>query len=245
MTDQSKETATENKSKGQILQIFCLECKRPTRHLVTVSLDKNGEAWNRSEEWSVDWADHYQILECQGCTTITFRHSNWFSENQSPDDDGVVERLYPLRKEGGLAARPYQNVPTNLRRIYSELIDCFNAESNTLCAAGLRALLEGVCAQQGIIDGPVEVPAKGGGVQTVRKDDLRGRIAGLYEKGLLTEASAQTLHEHRYMGNSAVHELARPSDLELKLAIEILEHTLDALYEMPEKAAQLRARRKT
>lgn len=244
MTDQFNETASENKNKGQIYQIFCLECRRPTRHLVTVSLEKNGEAWNRSEEWSVDWTDHYQILECQGCSTITFRHANWFSENQFFDDDGIVERLYPLRKDGSLAARSYQNVPTNLRRIYSELVDCFNAESNTLCAAGLRALVEGVCAQQGIIDGPVEIPAKGGGMQTVRKDDLRGRINGLHEKGLLTEASAQTLQEHRYMGNSAVHELTRPSDVELKLAIEILEHALDALYEIPEKAAQLRARRK-
>jgi hypothetical protein len=244
MLDQSKEEAVENKTKGQIRQVFCLECKRPTRHLITVSYDKNGSAWNRSEEWSVDWADHYQILECQGCSTITFRHSNWFSENQGPDDDGVVERLYPMRKEGTLSAKPYQNVPVSLRRIYIESVDCYNTGSNTLCAAGLRALVEGICAEQGIQDGPVEAPAKGGGTQVIRKGDLQGKIAGLHEKGLLTKTAADTLHEHRYLGNSAVHELARPADIELQLAIEILEHTLDALYEMPEKAALLRARRK-
>lgn len=89
--------------------------------------------------------------------------------------------------------------------------------------------------------------AKGGGTQIVRRDDLEGRISGLQEKGLLTHSSAQTLQEHRYLGNSAVHELARPCADELKLAIEIVEHVLEHLYELPEKAEELRhaiARRK-
>jgi len=80
----------------------------------------------------------------------------------------------------------------------------------------------------------------GGGMQIVRKDNLEGRIAGLQEKGLLTQSSAQTLHEHRYLGNSAVHELARPSEGELRLAIEIVEHVLEQLYELPEKAEELK-----
>lgn len=193
----------------------------------------------------MSWTEHYQILECQGCSTVTFRHASWFSENHAPGEDEVVERLYPLRNEDSLVARPFKNVPTVLRRIYKESIDCLNSESNTLCAAGLRALVEGICSAQGIVDGPVECPAKGGGTQILRKSDLNGRIAGLHEKGLLTKSSADTLHEHRYLGNSAVHELARPTDVELRLAVEILEHTLDALYEMPMKAAQLRTRRST
>lgn len=244
MEDESKEVSVENETKGTIRQVLCLECKRSTRHLVTVSLDKDGSAWNRHEGWDVSWSEHYQILECQGCSTVSFRHASWFSENQAPGEDGTIERLYPLRKESSLIARPFQNVPTALRRIYSESVDCFNSESNTLCAAGLRALVEGICSEQGIADGPVEVQEKGGGTKIVRRGDLSGRIAGLHERGLLTKASADTLHEHRYLGNSAVHELARPADMELKLAVEILEHTLDALYEMPEKAAQLRSKRK-
>jgi hypothetical protein len=57
---------------------------------------------------------------------------------------------------------------------------------------------------------------------------------------LLTESSSQTLHEYRYLGNDAVHELARPSDDELRLAIDIIELTLEQLYELPEKAEELR-----
>lgn len=238
----------ENETKDKIVFIHCIECKRSTRHRVTVSLDKSGSEFDREEGWGVEWSDRYQVIECQGCETVSFRHLSWFSEAQDYDDDGTTERVYPLRNKDAINVRPYHNVPPNLRRIYTELIDCFNNDSPTLCAAGLRALVEGICAQQGIIDGPVEVLAKGGGKQTVRRDNLEGRIAGLQEKGLLTQPSAQTLHEHRYLGNSAVHELARPSTDELKLAIEIVEHVLEQLYELPEKAAALHraiARRKT
>ena len=228
-----------NDSVGKSLKIYCLVCKHETKHMVVASLDKSGNAGNHLEGWDVNWVDRHQVAECQGCSTITFRQTSWFSEG----DDGTTERLYPLRNEAGIFPRLLQNVPSNLRRIYNELIDCFNAESNTLCAAGLRALVEGICADQKILDGPVVVPLKGGGTKIVRKKDLAGRLAGLHEKGMLTEASIQTLHENRYMGNSAVHELARPTSEDLQLAVEIVEHILEALYEMPEKAARLRARR--
>jgi hypothetical protein len=243
----TEKKSTENDSKGKILSIHCIECKRSTRHLVTVSLDKTGSESIHREGWNIAWSDRYQVIECQGCETVSFRHQSWFSEAQDFDDDGTTERLYPLRNKDSISPSPYHNVPSNLRRIYTELVDCFNNDSPTLCAAGLRSLVEGICAQQGIIDGPVEVPAKGGGTQIARRDNLEGRIAGLQEKGLLTQPSAQTLHEHRYLGNSAVHELARPSAEELKLAIEIVEHVLEQLYELPEKAAELHraiARRK-
>ena len=235
-----KKSTTENESKGEIVSVHCIECKRPTRHLVAVSLDKAGSEGNEYEGWSVDWSDRYQVVECQGCETVSFRHKNWFSENQWADEDGTTERLYPLRNKDAMTVGPYHNVPPNLRRIFTELIDCFNNDSPTLCAAGLRALVEGICAHQGIVDGPVVVPAKGDGTQIVRRENLEGRIAGLQEKGLLTQSSAQTLHEHRYLGNSAVHELVRPPADELKLAIEIVEHVLEQLYELPQKSEELR-----
>jgi hypothetical protein len=102
-------------------------------------------------------------------------------------------------------------------------------------------------AELDVEDGPVEEKAPGGGTKIVRKNNLQGRIAGLQEKGLLTESSAKTLHEHRFLGNSAVHELTRTSEDELRLALEIVEHILEQLYELPEKAQKLkraRARRK-
>jgi hypothetical protein len=72
---------------------------------------------------------------------------------------------------------------------------------------------------------------------------LQGKISGLCEKRILTVRNSEILHEHRYLGNEAVHELSQPSIDELKLAIEILEHTIDSLYEIPEKAIELQKRK--
>jgi hypothetical protein len=239
----------ENKSKGEMLSVLCTNCNGTTKHKIIASLDKDGCEYDEKVGWSVEWQDQYQIIQCQGCESTSFRHTSWFSEDTDPmtGESGLTERLYPKRNTNSVTSKSFYNVPSNLRRIYGELVDCFNNESPTLCAAGLRAIVEGICAHQGVADGPVLIPARGGGTQIVRKNNLEGRIAGLQEKGLLTESSAQTLHEHRYLGNDAVHELARPSDDELRLAIDIIELTLEQLYELPEKAEELRratARRK-
>lgn len=237
-------TFSKDKTTDTTLSIPCTKCSGATKHKVIASLDKEGCEYDQDEGWSVEWEDQYQIVQCLGCESVSFRHTSWFSEDM---EAGLTERLYPMRNADSVTAKSFYNVPSNLRRIYSELIDCFNNESPTLCAAGLRAIVEGICAQQGVADGPVQTPAKGGGMQTIRKNNLEGRIAGLQEKGLLTQSSAQTLHEHRYLGNDAVHDLARPSNDELRLAIAIVEHTLEQLYELPEKAEELRratARRK-
>ncbi len=42
------------------------------------------------------------------------------------------------------------------------------------------------------------------------------------------------------MGNDALHELSSPSSSELKMAIEIIEHTIDNIYEFEHKAVELR-----
>lgn len=241
-----KETITENKTKGKTVKVLCTECNRPTNHLVLVSADREGSEQYDEDAW-IGWEDNYQVVQCQGCDTVSFRHLNWFSENQDFDSSGHTERIYPKRDATSLKTKDFWNVPNTLRRIYRESIESFNNDCLTLCAAGLRGLVEGICADQSVTDGPVEIPAKGGGTQIVRKDNLEGKIAGLCEKGILTKPSADTLHEHRYLGNEAVHELAQPSSAELKLAIEIIEHTLEQLYEIPEKAIELKqkmARRK-
>jgi hypothetical protein len=234
---------TENKTKGQLISVQCAACNRATKHLVLASYDEDGKAYvEYDRSICVDWFDYYQVVRCQGCETVSFRHVHWFSEDVEPssENDGSIEQLYPKRSANSISPRVFYNVPSNLMRIYRELVDCFNNDSLIFCAIGLRALVEGICTQQGIKDGLVQCPAKGGGMQMVRRDNLKGRIAGLQEKGLLTQSSAQTLHQHRYLGNTAVHELVRPPKMELKLAIEIIEHTLEQLYEFPEKAAELK-----
>lgn len=246
-------TVEENQSKGEKFKAFCATCKAETNHMVVQSVDTAGSEViyygpDENDRNSVDWSDRYQVIQCLGCDTFSFRHKNWFSEAQEyygPDDyhDGTTTWLYPQRGKDILNAKDFYNAPKNLRAIYKEVVNCFNSDSPVMCAAGLRATIEGLCAEQGVSDGPTEVKKADGTTEVKRKDNLEGKISGLCEKGILTKKSADILHEHRYMGNNAVHELSRPPEEDLRLAIEIIEHMLESLYEIPEKADVLRANR--
>jgi hypothetical protein len=116
-------------------------------------------------------------------------------------------------------------------------------DASTLSAAGLRALVEGLCAELNVVDGPKEVTKKDGSTQIKRFKNLEGKISGLHEKGYLTKQHSDVLHEHRYLGNEAVHELTLPSREELALAIEIIEHIFISVYEIPKKGQELKVKR--
>jgi hypothetical protein len=154
----------------------------------------------------------------------------------------ITERLYPLRSKNYLVMKDYRNVPPNIRRIYREVVECFNNELYTLCAGGLRTIIEGICTDHKIKDGPVEINLKDGTKKIERRKNIEGKIAGLFEKGILTKQNADILHEHRFIGNEALHELAQPSKDELTLAIQIIEHMFDNIYELPNKVSELRSR---
>jgi len=238
----------ENETKDQFLQAQCIECQRETRHKVVQSYDYSGSEIFDGGRLSIEWASNHQIIQCQGCMTVSFRQVNWFSEDVQqigPEewDDGSVAILFPKRTKYTLSTKEFRNVPPNLRRIYKETIECFNSDAYTLSAAGLRALVEGLCAELNVNDGPKEITKKDGTKEIKRFNNLEGKIAGLHEKGFLTKQHSDVLHEHRYLGNEAVHELAQPSRDELALAVEIIEHIFDSVYEMPQKAQDLQSKR--
>ncbi|HDY98785.1 MAG TPA: DUF4145 domain-containing protein [Pseudomonas sabulinigri] len=242
------ENYEEGKSIDSIVKEHCAQCGRSTRHMIVTSYDHRGSEDYDGGSFSIDWSSSHQVVQCQGCMSSSFRQVNWFSEDMhqiGPDewDDGERVTLYPKRSNNTRAIKEFWEVPNNLRRIYRESIDCFNNDSFTLTAAGLRALIEGLCAELGVIDGPKTIAKKDLTQEVKRFSNLEGKISGLHEKGFLTEKSANLLHEHRFMGNAAVHELAHPSRDELALAIEIIEHTFDSIFEIPAKGDELKHRR--
>lgn len=163
----------ENKTKDEIIDVLCIECNQPTQHRVVVSLDENRYDYDDSDRLLGDWECHHQIIQCQGCKNVSFRKTIWSSDNIDPctgTPEEATEQLYPKRDMNSLKAKSFWSVPNPLRRIYMEVIDCYNGECLTLTAAGLRAVVEGICADQSITDGPVNVPAKGDGTQIIRRN---------------------------------------------------------------------------
>ncbi|MBQ4818617.1 DUF4145 domain-containing protein [Aquimarina sp. MMG016] len=230
-------------SKKEKLKVYCATCKVDTIHGVLKEVEDNGEApmsyYPEDLYW---WNSMYQIIQCLGCERISFREENYNSEDV--DENGAIlnESLYPSRDFDSIINKDFYAAPYSVRQIYYETIECYNGNLLILCAAGTRALVENICKSNDIVKGTVYWEEDGVKKSKV-SNSLGGKINGLFEKGIISKNNSDALHEHKFLGDKAIHELKTPSKKDLKIAIEIIETIIESIYEIPKKTRKLKRNR--
>ena len=180
---------------------------------------------NRRDYAETDFTADYQIVRCSGCEGISFISSKYYSEYAEIDTPGTWTERFPepvSRKE-----KDFCSLPSTLTKIYGEVIKTYNHGCYILCAAGIRALLEGICKEKNITNGVLET-----------------KINEMCNQGFITKHQETILHELRFLGNDVLHELQMPSKKDIDAALDILEHIVVSLYEISEKAETLKNRKK-
>lgn len=208
------------------MKSICSKCISYTNHEVLVEF-KN-DIFEDDTGW---WEDHhYQIIKCKGCDSISFRklyndaqRDQCVPENISPWE----QEVYPNRTLSTLSIIDLTSAPSNIRAIYTETINAYNNNQYILCSAGLRAIVEGICNDKKIKGEMVFNEIKG---KSFYSKSLDGKIEGLATNGILTIKNATILHNLRFLGNEAIHELSEPSSKELLIAISIIEHIIQDVY---------------
>jgi hypothetical protein len=119
-----------------------------------------------------------------------------------------------------------RRLPLSVRKLHDETLSALRHGAPILVTAGLRATVEAICADKDV---------KGG--------NLKQRIQGLVEKGVLASDQVQFLHLHRLLGNDARHDFTPPSQAELTAALQILQNLPRTVYELPGLAASVEAGR--
>lgn len=233
-------------SSASKVKSYCANCAQFTNHTI-VKEHEHACTPDDTPGMQIDyWHERSQIVVCNGCDNASFRSVIVDSENI--DEDGQpVPRIthYPgepaeeKKSDDTLNIKHFPHLPKKPKRIYRETIEAYNRDLLTLAAGGVRAIIEAICADKAIGGGLVDAPAKGGGTQQVFKDNLEGKIAGLAQQGILTKNQADVLHQHRFLGNDALHSLEIPDPEDLGVAIDIIEHTLESIYELDHKKQHL------
>lgn len=201
----------------------CTYCRGEPKHSVLASIDLHGEE-EVGRDFSFEWNDIFQIIRCDGCQTVTFRKLHTDSEDFNPVEPGsgelehtVTEELYPSRATGRNLMKDTDLLPVNLQRIYKETIQALNSAQPVLTGIGIRAIVETVCKDK-----------QAAGKRLVEQID------GLVTKGALTKEGAEILHKLRVLGNEAAHEVTPHDNVQLDLAIDVIEHLLTGTYVLPD-----------
>lgn len=196
------------------IKALCRSCQRETNHAILAEHNTSGHVYDDDIQW---WGK-YQIIQCLGCNDIGFRHASTCTEDFDPRTGNLVEsvRLYPNPAAGRQPIDGHENFPRKTSRIYLETLNALNNQTPILAAIGLRALIESICLQQ-----------------ETKANKLATRIDELANMGLLSMKQAQFLHNHRFMGNEAAHEVVGPKPQHLIAALDIAETLLKTIYILP------------
>ena len=211
----------------QIVKMPCIQCGGgPRNHDVVREYEQK---WSQEDEEAAgeQGGVEYQICVCRGCDTVRFREVSWSTFDV--DDWGNPEttvRVFPEAMASERAAIEVDGFPDKVGRIYIETVRALNAGALILAGGGLRAIVEAICIDQNV----------GGG-------NLQKRIDDLVAKGLLAGPQAELLHEERYIGNAALHEISPPAKADIEDGLQIVEGLLNTIYTLPGRAMRLRQKR--
>jgi hypothetical protein len=134
-----------------------------------------------------------------------------------------TELLFPQRIIGRSPLDDQHCLPLKIRQIYKETHFALSSKLKILAGVGVGALIEAVCKEE---------QAKG--------SDLKQRINDLVKNEILTQKSADILHQTRFLRNRSAHEVEAATDTELSVAFDIMENLLQTLYIIPKKAEGLK-----
>jgi len=204
-------------------RISCEKCGGDRNHRVVKQHEEKFED-PEAAYWEVD---RYQVCKCRGCDSVRFCHENYVIGGYGPDGEyAPTTKVYPVPSTQRRPVRtPLRKIPV-VGEIYRETVGAINAGLFVLAAAGIRAIVEGVCKDR-----------------RIRGKNLKEKIDGLAAKGFLAERQASFLHEARYLGNTALHKIKRPSESSVMLGLDIVEGLLNAIYLLADKARHLRRER--
>ncbi|MNM47237.1 hypothetical protein D3C81_582000 [compost metagenome] len=199
----------------------CRTCYRSTRHAVS------SEITDRVKE---DWKDElhtWRIVRCLGCHTYSFQKVyEDFDEIEENHEGDLVHAVsfdvYPSVVKNHQSLSYTYFLPPLIRTVYIQTVTALSQNANILASIGLRACIEAVCNS-------LEISGS----------NLQRRIDQLFKGGYVSNGDKKRLHAIRFLGNDAAHEIKQPKAVDIRIALEIIEHLLNTVFILERRAAGL------
>jgi hypothetical protein len=162
-----------------------------------------------------------------GCDTIGFRYRYDDFDNVTELPSGKTVHAtkwyrYPSAIAGHRTLDTLHAVPTLIRTVYQQTLTAIAGEALILAGIGLRATIEAVCNHL-----------------KVAGANLEKRIDALAKSGYISNSDKRRLHAIRFLGNDAAHDIREPKSSDVRVALEIIEHLMKAVFILEFKAKNL------
>ncbi|NBB32968.1 DUF4145 domain-containing protein [Pseudomonas sp. BC115LW] len=208
-------------SSTSIVMNDCRTCYRSTRHSISAEITDRVK-----EEWS-DELHSWRVVRCLGCHTYSFQKKYEDFDEIEEGADGELKHavsfaVYPsvIKNHRGLSYTYF--LPPLIRTIYIQTVTALSQNANVLASIGLRACIEAVCNSLDISG-----------------SNLQRRIDQLFKAGYVSNGDKKRLHAIRFLGNDAAHEIKQPKSLDIMIALEIVEHLLNTVFILEQRASGL------
>lgn len=168
----------------------------------------------------------WRIVRCLGCHAYSFQKVfedfDELEEDEGQLHHAVSLEVYPsvIKNHKGLTHTYF--LPPLIRTIYHQSVTALSQNANVLGSIGLRACIEAVCNN---LD--------------VSGSNLQRRIDQLFKAGYVSNGDKKRLHAIRFLGNDAAHEIKEPKSLDIRIALEIVEHLLNTVFILEKRAEGL------
>jgi len=211
---------------GEQFRMNCPTCKVETKYTIVSATTKNGKQseimFGQPEEdaYVQYWTEEYQVVQCNGCENLIFRLTSMNSEDMGPDGPTIYTEIYPNPEEGRTEVKDSHLLPNKLERIYTETLRSLNSNQPVLTGIGIRAIVETVCKDQ-----------------NANGNNLFNKINDLKANKILTESGADILHKLRTLGNDSAHEVQPHTNVQLGLALDVIDNLLQSVYILPHHAS--------
>lgn len=203
------------------IDCYCSECNQTTHHTI------HGYERNvyRDDDDSFYSESSFYVVKCKGCDHVSFLQVNDGDEYMQYDEYNemisVPEYITYPKHQGYIAPLSSWDIPSVISRIYNESVEALNSKCDILAAIGFRTTVEAICNEKGITPGK-----------------LITKINKLRDKGIITKADCERLHQARFMGNDSTHEMIAPERSHLLLVLEVINNILNNLYIIDKKCRE-------
>ena len=168
-----------------------------------------------------NWSGEHELIQCQGCDSVSYRHVERCSEWESGQVDYFA--IYPPRVARRRPDWVDQLKKREIGELFDEVYSALQTNSKRLALMGARCLAD------------------------IALNDIVGDIGGFEKKikqavkdGHLSGRDGNVLNAAVDAGNAAAHRNYNPSDNALSQTLDIIEHLFVNLYIMPNAASNIR-----